>query len=108
MEGEKVVWELIRNGKEIVATLEQDAEDLRVNGRGYPLSWIVPEEHAEAAFWCGEWDEEGYNYHLDNGDTYLVRYYGCLSKGSPLRYSHFWFMGSGRSRSNPVPDNRKE
>ena len=34
MEGKKVVWELIRNGKEIVATLEQDVEDLRVNGRG--------------------------------------------------------------------------
>jgi len=80
---EKVKWELIRNGKEIISSLIQDAEDLEVNGRGYPLSWLVPEEHADAAFWSGEWDEEGYNYHLDNGDTYLVRYY-------------------------PVPDNRKE
>ena len=80
---EKVKWELIRNGKEIISSLIQDAEDLEVNGRGYPLSWLVPEEHADAAFWSGEWDEEGYNYHIDNGDTYLVRYY-------------------------PVPDNRKE
>ena len=26
-----------------------------------------------------QWDEEGYNYHLDYSDTYLVRYYPVLT-----------------------------
>lgn len=72
MEGKTVVWESIKNGKEIVRSLKHDADDLLVRD---PLDWIIPEDHAEQAFWCGEWDVDGFRYRLENGDTYLVRYY---------------------------------
>ena len=64
MDEETVVWELIKNGEEILATLEQDAEDLRVNGGRYMLGEIIPKEHIEAV--------RGLLYHVGD-DWYLVR-----------------------------------
>ncbi len=63
MDPKVVEWRLIRNGSEVVDVLKQDLDDLEVNGRGYVLDWLIPEEHAEAAQ-SGEWCEEGFTYHI--------------------------------------------
>lgn len=63
METQIVEWRLIRNGSEVIDVLRQDLDDLEVNGRGYVLDWLIPEEHVEAAQ-SGEWCEEGFTYHI--------------------------------------------
>ena len=75
-----LVWELIRGGYEVIATLEQSAEDFETNGRGYMLDAIIPDEHADAAQ-RGEWDEFGFTYTADDGGYYLVQYYRKLDVG---------------------------
>ncbi len=72
METKTLLWELIRNGCEILATEKQDIDDFRVNGRGYMLDALIPNERADAAQ-DGEWNPEGFIYEF-GGDWYLVRY----------------------------------
>jgi len=81
METQCIKWELVKNGRTVVASFEQSIDDLLTNGRGYPLGWIIPEEHAEEAIDTGEWDEEGFVYEIGD-DWYLVRYYP-IAKESP-------------------------
>lgn len=71
---ETLTWVLVKNGKEVVKTVDQTIEDITVNGPAYPLSWIVPVEHAEYAVWHGEWDADGFTYTVGD-DWYLVKYY---------------------------------
>ena len=66
------IWELRKNGQ-VIATEEQSGEDMEMNGRGYMLDAIIPDEHADAAQ-EGEWDEEGFNYSIGE-DFYVVTYY---------------------------------
>lgn len=63
-------WILVKNGERVIEILNCDAEDIRVNGRGYVLDALIPEEHAEAAQ-DGEWDEEGFIYEFGD-DWYMV------------------------------------
>lgn len=65
-----IIWELVRGGR-VIARLEQDLEDYRVNGRGYVLADLIPEDHAIAAQ-SGEWHEYGFVYQVGNA-VYLVR-----------------------------------
>lgn len=68
------IWELRKNiGREVIAQMEQSGEDMETNGRGYMLDAIIPDEHADAAQ-DGEWDEEGFNYHVGE-DFYVVTYH---------------------------------
>ncbi len=67
------IWELQKNGHEVIATEEQSGEDMETNGRGYMLDAIIPDEHADAAQ-EGEWDEYGFCYHVGE-DSYVVIYY---------------------------------
>lgn len=67
------IWELRKNGHEVIATEEQSGEDMEMNGRTYMLDAIIPDEHADAAQ-EGEWDEEGFNYSIGE-DFYVVTYY---------------------------------
>lgn len=67
------IWELRKNGREVIARMEQSGEDYETNGRGYMLDAIVPDEHADAAQ-AGEWDESGFNYHVGE-DYYVVTYH---------------------------------
>jgi len=66
-----VIWDLVKNGREIIAALEQDAADLLENGRGGVLDVLIPTEHAEAAQ-DGEWNPEGFVYHVGD-DWYVVQ-----------------------------------
>ena len=67
------IWELQKNGHEVIATEEQSSEDMGTNGRTYMLDAIIPDEHADAAQ-EGEWDEYGFSYHVGE-DCYAVIYY---------------------------------
>jgi len=74
------IWELRKNGHEVIATEEQSGEDMETNGRTYMLDAIIPDEHADAAQ-RGEWDEFGFTYTADDGGYYLVQYYRKLDAG---------------------------
>lgn len=66
------IWEIRKNGREIIATEEQSGVDMKINGRNYMLDAIIPIDHADAAQ-DGEWDEEGFTY-LVGEDYYVVTY----------------------------------
>jgi len=78
-----IVWELVRNGRETIATLEQNAADLLVDGRGYVLDVLIPTEHAEAAQ-DGEWSPEGFVYHVGD-DWYTVQCHRAEDKFEGVR-----------------------
>lgn len=65
-----ILWELLE-GNKVIVRLEQDPDDYQINGRGYVLADIIPEEHSEDAE-CGVWNEEGFVYE-HAGKVYTVR-----------------------------------
>jgi len=66
-----IIWELVKNDREVVAIVEQDAADLLVDGRGYVLDALIPPEHAETAQ-NGEWNPEGFVYSVGD-DVFTVQ-----------------------------------